>query len=415
MHEKITLPNGVRIVFERAPHVRSASVGVWVGVGSRNESAKENGSSHFIEHMLFKGTDKYSAADLASLMDGIGGQINAYTTKESTCFYAKVLDTHLDTAIDLLRDMFIDSVISQEDVETERGVILEEIGMYDDSPEDVVVQRLFKKCFRGALGRPILGTAKTLGGMTGESLRLFKETHYTADRIVIAICGSFSDSHLRHIRESFEHIGPAKKPAPAKGIYSPCVTTKRRATEQNHICFGFPGLPVGDDMRFAMSLMSTILGGGMSSRLFQTVREKNGLCYSVCTFSTGFSDAGIFSVETALSQETEERALRLITDELRRIRDEAVSDEELKRAREQVKSNVVMSLESTSTRMNRLGNGELVMGYSLGADEVIERYDTVTKEDILAVSRRIFDFDRLSFSAVGRVKPADEYRIWNKA
>lgn len=409
MYEKITLPNGVRIVFEHASHVRSAAVGLWVGVGSRSEAASENGSAHFIEHMLFKGTEKYSASELAALMDGIGGQINAYTTRESTCFYARVLDTHLDLAIDLLSDMFFESKLAQEDVESERGVILEEIGMYDDSPEDVTVERLFAKCFRGPLGRPILGRAKTLNAMTGESLRDFKNRHYTPDRIVIALCGSFSDAQLEHIKSRFAHMEPSPSSPPAKGAYAPALLTKKKATEQNHLCFGFPGIVAGDGRRFAVNLMSTILGGGMSSRLFQSVREKNGLCYSIYSSSSSFADTGIFNIETALGRETEEKALGLILDELRRIRETAVSPDELDRAREQVKSNVVMSLESTSARMNKLGSGELVLGYSLGPDELIERYDAVTREDILAVCQSIFDFEKLSFSAVGRVGAAESY------
>lgn len=409
MYEKITLPNGARIVYEKMPYVRSAAVGIWIDVGSRFETAVDNGAAHFIEHMLFKGTNKYSAAELAGLMDGIGGQINAFTTRDSTCFYARVLDSHLNMAIDLLSDMFFDSRFSQEDVENERGVILEEIDMYDDSPEDLTVERLFAKCFKGALGRPILGKPSTLKSMTGESLREFKENHYKANRIVISLCGSFEDSHLMMIHDRFSNMDKPGKVAHQKGNYAPAVTVKRKQTEQNHLCIGFPGLRYSSEERFAMQLMSSILGGGMSSRLFQTVREKFGLCYSVYSFSASFSDTGFFGIATALGRETEVKALGLIKDELYRIRDDMVTDEELFRAREQVKSSLVMALESTSSRMNKLGTGELHLGSSMSPDEIIARYDSVTKQGILSVAQRIIDFERVSFSAVGRISPIDVY------
>jgi predicted Zn-dependent peptidase len=414
MYEKLTLPNGVRIVFEHMPHVRSAAVGIWVGVGSRNEAAAENGSAHFIEHMLFKGTDQYSAGELAAQMDGIGGQINAYTTRESTCFYARVLDSHLDTAIDLLCGMFFDSRFDQGDVESERGVILEEIGMYDDSPEDMAVERLMAKCFPGALGRPVLGRPATLKAMTGDSLRAFKARHYTPDKLVISLCGSFTDAHIEHLRAWFQGMACPKCPAVRQGRYTPAMTTKRKATEQNHLCLGFPGIASDSDRRFALNLLSTVLGGGMSSRLFQTVRERHGLCYSIYTFSASFADTGLFGVATALGKETEQRALGLIRDELHRIQDEPVGQDELDRAREQVKSSVVMALESTSALMNKLGSSELVLGTCLGPDELIARYDAVMRQDVLDIARELLDFSRASFSAVGRVGAPEEYQLGNK-
>ena len=414
MYEKLLLPNGVRIVFEPMSHVRSAAVGIWVGVGSRDEAAGENGSAHFIEHMLFKGTARYTAAELAAQMDGIGGQINAYTTRESTCFYARVLDSHLDTAIDLLCDMFFCSRFDQADVESERGVILEEISMYEDSPEDMVVERMMARSFPGALGRPVLGRSSTLRGMTGEGLRRFKELHYTPDRIVVALCGSFTDAHVERIRGWFQDMPCPRRRTMRPGRYTPSTVLKRKATEQNHLCLGFPGIPTGSDSRFALNLLSTILGGGMSSRLFQTVREKHGLCYSIYTFSASFADTGLFGVATALGREMEQRALQLIRDELCRITQEPVGREELDRAREQVKSSVVMALESTSARMNKLGGSELALGCCLDPDELIARYDAVTQEDLLVTARQLLDPERLSFSAVGRVDVPEAYPAGNK-
>lgn len=409
MYGKIQMSNGVRIVYDNMPYVRSAAIGIWVGVGSRYESPAENGAAHFIEHMLFKGTSKYTAAELAGIMDGIGGQINAYTTRESTCFYARVLDTHLSDTIDLLCDMFFDSRLDQADVDSERGVIFEEIDMYGDTPEDLVTERLMSKAFRGALGRPILGKPSTLEGMTGESLRVFMDEKYCAGRIVVALAGSFEESHLRLIEERFSGMGEKKGPKLQKGKYTAAVTVKRKSTEQNHICIGFPGLKIGDDKRYATQIMSMVLGGGMSSRLFQTVRETHGLCYSIYSYASSFSDTGLFGIVTALGQETQEKALGLIAQELRRMRDGGITDQELDRAREQTKSNVVMGLESTTACMNRLGSGELHMGRHLTADQLIERYDAVTREDVLDAARQVIRFDELSFSAVGRVAGADDY------
>ena len=409
MYEKLTLPNGVRLVYEPLENVRSVSVGIWVGVGSRFETAAENGSAHFIEHMLFKGTKKRTAAQLAFEMDAIGGHMNAYTTRDSTCFYARVLDTHLELATDILCDMFFDSRFDEEDFLSERGVIAEEIDMYDDAPEDIVVERLMLRCFPGSLGRPILGTEKTLAGFSGASLRAFKEKHYTPDRIVVALCGSFTQADLDRLAARFSVLKPSRAPAPVKGRYKSAVTFRKKATEQNHLALGFLGATADSQTRYADHLMSSILGGGMSSRLFQTVREKHGLCYSVFTFGSAFSDTGLFGIGTALDKEKDRRALALILEELEKLRQEGVTASELERAREQTKSNIVIGLESSSARMNRMGFGELFVGGSLDAGELIERYDAITREDVLASARRLLDPDTLSFSAVGRLADREEY------
>lgn len=409
MYEKITLPNGVRIVYEHMPHVRSAAVGIWVGAGSRYEKVSEGGSAHFVEHMLFKGTNKYSARELADKMDAIGGQVNAYTTRENTCYYARVPDYHLDTAIELLGDMFFDSKFDQVDVESERGVILEEIDMYNDAPDDVVTERLMLGCFKGALGRPILGKASVLEKMDSQSLREFKESRYTSGRVVVALAGSFTEETIKRIEARFSVMEKKTERKPQTCRYAPCVTVKRKATEQNHLCLGFPGLPAGSEKRFAVQLMSGMLGEGMSSRLFQTVREKYGLCYSIGSFSGGFAETGLFAVATAMGKETELKAIGLIMDEIRRFREDGVTQDELDRAREQVKANLVMSLESTTAHMNKLGFSTLCLDRCLSPEELIEGYDTVTTEDILSLSRQVLDFEQMSFSAVGRVSAAEEY------
>lgn len=410
MYQKKTLPNGVRIIYERMEGVRSAAVGIWVGVGSRYEDDAEAGAAHFIEHMLFKGTSKYTASQLAEMMDAVGGQVNAFTTRDSTCFHARVLDTHLSLAVDILADMFFDSNFSEADAASERGIILEEIDMYEDTPEDVVAEELFRVCFPGALGRPVLGRPDSLHGLTGKSLRSFKDGHYIAPRIVVALGGSFSDRDIDQVARRFSVLPTAADIPGAPDRYTTSFAIKKKATEQNHLILGFPGLQTGSKDRFAMQLFSNILGGNASSRLFQTVREKHGLCYSIYSFSAAFADTGIFGIATATSRDTEKKAAALMMDELRRMREDGVTPEELSRSREQMKSALIMSLESTGSRMNRLGYGELFLGGPLGAEALIDRYDAVTRDDVLAIARRTLDFDKLSFSAVGRTEDEAYYR-----
>ena len=410
MYEIITLPNGVRIVSEHIETFRSAAVGIWVGVGSRFEKRGEEGSAHFIEHMLFKGTERSSSAELASRMDAIGGQVNAFTTRDSTCFYARVLDTHLKEASGILTEMFFDSLFREEDVENERGVVLEEIDMYRDTPEDLVVEQLLAKVFPGSLGRPVLGKAGSLIRMTGRSLQAFKEREYSPDRIVISLCGSFTDDDVRYLADRFTPLTPQRHAPVRRSAYTPAQVFRKRATEQNHVCLSWPGLTEGDERRFAMQVMSMILGGGMSSRLFQTVRERNGLCYSIGSFTAAYRDTGLFGVSTAVGRESEGRALSLIRQEVERFASDGVTDEELSRARELLKSGVVLSMESTASRMNRLGSSILHLGYCLSQNEILERYSAVTAEDVSALARQTLRPESLGFSAVGRLSEESRYR-----
>ena len=409
MFNTIKLPNGVRIICEQIPYVRSAAIGVFVGVGSRYETPAQNGSAHFIEHMLFKRTDKHSATELAFAMDDIGGQINAYTTRESTCFYARVLDTHLCTAIDLLTEMFFDCAFDEAEAESERGVILEEIGMYEDTPDDACYEKLMSGCFHSSLGRPVLGKPATLGKMSGATLREFKENHYTAGNIVISLCGNYNESHIEQLKQRFSGMAKAKRKNSRSAAYSSHLSVRRKKTEQNQFCLAFPSNPLNSEERFAMNLLSTILGGGVSSRLFQNIREKHGLCYSIFSFQSNFADTGMVSIATGVSKDTELRTLGLIGDELKRFVDKGVDETELNRAREQAKSSLVMGLESTNSRMLKMGNSLLALGVCLTSDELIERYDAVTKEEILSLARDRFDFSKMSFSALGKTSDADEY------
>lgn len=411
MVNKITLDNGVRILTEPMAGMRSASLGIWVGVGSRHETAAENGAAHFIEHMVFKGTETRSAADIAQEMDAIGGQVNAFTTKENTCFYVRTLDTHLSQATDVLCDMFFNSAFRQADVETERGVILEEIGMYADNPEDVCAERLAAAVYKGSsLARPILGKPSTLEKMTGETLRTWRDVHYRPDEIVVALAGSFSDAVVDDLKLRFSSIAPSPRPRSKPAAYRSAITLKRKATEQNHITLAFPGFPYGHDRRFALQLLSFILGGGMSSRLWQEVREKRGLCYSIYSYGAGHEETGLFGIYTALGRETERQALDAIMTVIRDLVQNGVTEEELSRAREQSKASVLMGLESTQSRMSHLGRSTLLTGTVLTPDEIITAYDAVTQEDILNLARTIFDPGQASLSAVGRVECEDYYR-----
>ena len=363
-----TLPNGVRIVTEHVPAVRSACLGLWVGTGSRHEKAGEGGAAHFIEHMAFKGTDRRTARQLAQEMDAIGGQINAYTTKECTCFYARCLDDHLDRAADILCDMVFHSRFDEGDVQTERGVILEEIGMYEDNPEDLCAERLSAAVYRGTpLGRPILGRKATLDKMTGAWLKDYMTEHYRPENLVVALAGSFSPLAVEELKARF----------------------------------------IGLERGAPRTLM---LGSGMSSRLWQELREKRGLCYSVYTYGAGHAETGLFAVYTALSQETETQALETICALVREFAEHGPGPEELDRARELSKANVLMGLESTQSRMSALGRGTLLQDRALTTDEVIAAYDAVTAEDVRDLAGELFDFQRASLSVVGRVGGEERYR-----
>lgn len=406
-----TLPNGVRIVTEPIDTVRSAALGFWVGGGSREEAPEESGAAHFIEHMLFKGTGKRSAADIARETDAIGGQMNAFTTKECTCFYGRVLDDHLPQALDILWDMVYNSNFAQTAVDTERGVILEEIDMYEDTPDDLCGEKLFRSVFQGsALARPILGRRETLEPMTGEFLREYHKRHYRADNTVVALVGSFSEEVLADIRARFSILPAGKAEDCGPAAYTPAFVTTKKTIEQNHLTLAFPGLTYNSPRRFALQLLSSILGGGVSSRLFQRVREQQGLCYSVYSYGAGHADTGVFCIYTALNKETEEQALGTICQVVREFVERGPSEEELERAREQSKANVVMGLESTQARMSHAGRSLLFTGEILSAEQIIDAYNAVTRQDVMDLARDIFQWDQVSLSAVGQVRTEEEYR-----
>ncbi len=408
MIEHQTLPNGVRIVTERIPGMRSAALGIWVGTGSRHEGAEENGAAHFIEHMVFKGTARRTAAQLAQEMDAIGGQVNAFTTKECTCFHARVLDQQLPRAVDLLCDMVFSARFAQEDVETERGVILEEIGMYEDNPEDLCAEQLTMAVFRGSpLARPILGSGGSLAGMTGESLRAYRDGHYRPQDIVAALAGSFTQADVAALAARLETIPAGPSPEVRGAAYAPAVAVREKPIEQNHLTLAFPGLSYQDGRRYQLQLLSAMLGGGMSSRLWQEVREKRGLCYTVYSYAVGHADTGLFGIYTAVNPEAQDQAMEAICRIVAGFTGDGPGEEELQRAREQAKANVLMGLESTQNRMSALGRGELLHRHVYPLEEVLSGYDAVTTAQVRALAEELFDFRRASLSAVGRVGDAE--------
>ncbi len=406
-----TLANGVRIITEPISSVRSAALGIWVATGSRDERAGESGAAHFIEHMLFKGTRTHSAAAMAARMDAIGGQLNAFTTKECTCFYLHALDSHLMEGLDILTGMFFEAKFAEEDVQTERGVILEEIGMYRDDPADVCSERLSAAVFRGTpLARPILGRRATLERMTGEWLRGYQASHYRPDRVIVSLAGSFGAEVVEEIRRRFGAMAPVRPVRTRPGRYQSAVTLRRKATEQNQLILAFPARPAGDGSRFSMQLLSSILGGGLSSRLFQEVREREGLCYNIYTYGNCYSDIGLFAIATAQSQETEARALARIRAVVDEFLDGGPTPEELDRARELAKANVLMGLESTTAHMNHLARSLLEGTGVLSPDEIIAAYDAVTLQDVTALARETFRWQDASLSVVGRIAGEEAYR-----
>ena len=411
MYVKRVLPNGVRLISEKLDTVRTVSVGIWVGNGSRYEPAALGGISHFIEHMIFKGTEKRSAQHIAIAIDALGGQANAFTDKECTCYYMKVLDKRLKNGISILADMFMHSRFAQEDIDLERGVVLEEIDMYEDSPEDVAIDKLFEQCYDGsALGRPILGTAETLQAINSEAMHDYMHRYYRPKDTVVALSGHFTEDDLDYIAELFSEMEGDGRNEITPASYQPSLLLREKDIEQNHLCLSFPGVSLLSDDRYAMNLLSSILGGGMSSRLFQQVREQNGLCYSIYSFTTPHLDTGLFSIYTGLGAETEQKALDLIGRELHRFCEEGPAADELSRCREQVKTTLLMGLENTGTRMMTIGRSELLRGQVLAVEQVLAAYDRVTADDVLALARRVLDFEQVSLAVVGQPDRRDTYR-----
>lgn len=390
--KKLQLKNGLRVVMEQIPTCRSVSFGIWVKTGSRNETSEQGGISHFIEHMLFKGTERFSARDIAEEFDAIGGNVNAFTSKEYTCFYAKVLDEHLPIAVDVLSDMFFRSKFDEEEMNREKNVILEEISMYEDTPDDMVHDLITQAAYgTHPLALPILGTEEKLLAMGPQQLRSYMTERYTLDNVVIAVAGNIDDSIVELLEKHFGDFenrgGTASLEAPE---FMSGLKFHAKKTEQNHLCLSFPGLPIGHRNQYAMVLLNNALGGGMSSRLFQEIREKRGLAYSVYSYHSSHADSGLFTVYAGTAPKQTKDVLDLTMEVLHEISREGMSQNELRKGKEQLKGSLILSLESTGSRMNRLGKNELMTGRHYTLDEMIEQIEAVTMERVNEVIHDMF-------------------------
>jgi len=390
---------------EAIPFVRSVSFGVWVRTGSRNEKPELNGISHFIEHMLFKGTEKRTAMDIADTMDAVGGQLNAFTSKEYTCYFTRTLDTHFDIALDVLSDMFFCSKFDQAEIDKERGVIMEEISMYEDTPEDLAVDLLqFKSFPNNPLGMSILGTQETISSFTREKFKDFMAAKYAPKNVVIAVAGNINeDEVLEKITAAFgNYTGAQDVDEEITAVYTPGFSLREKDIEQVHLCMGMPGIKSGIDESYALAAVNTILGGGMSSRLFQKIREEHGLVYSVYSYNASYYDTGIFLVYAALNPDNVYDVLKLISQEIRGMFTDKISAEQLSKAKEQLKSNFLLSLENAASRMNSIGRTLLMMDKIITPDELVEKIDAISMDAFYDVCEKIFKLDRISLSLVGK-------------
>ncbi|MDX3238843.1 pitrilysin family protein [Streptomyces sp. ME03-5709C] len=415
------LPGGLRVVTETLPTVRSATFGIWAGVGSRDETPALSGATHYLEHLLFKGTARRSALEISAAIDAVGGEMNAFTAKEYTCYYARVLDTDLPLAIDVVSDMLTGSLIRQEDIDAERGVVLEEIAMTEDDPGDQV-HDLFATAMLGdsPLGRPVLGTVDTINALTRDQVARFYRKHYDPTRLVVAAAGNIDHATVvRQVRKAFEGAGALRDadavPRPprdgARTIRGQGrVELLERRTEQAHVVLGMPGLSRHDDRRWALGVLNTALGGGMSSRLFQEVREKRGLAYSVYSYTSSFADCGLFGVYAGCQPRRVHEVLKICREELHQVAEHGLSDEELHRAIGQFSGSTVLSLEDTGALMNRIGKSELCWGEQMSVDATLERIAAVTPDEVRAVARDVLG-QRPSLAVIGPLKDRQAARL----
>jgi predicted Zn-dependent peptidase len=403
-----TLANGIRVVSESMPHVRSASVGIWMGTGSRQESPEENGVSHFIEHMLFKGTTSRSAEDIARSVDSIGGNLDAFTAKEMVSYNAKVLDEHLPLAFDILADMVLNPLFREEDIEKEKGVILEELKMEADNP-DYLVHEIFAGNFwkDHPIGKPILGTRDTVKHFARDRIESYYRRIYVPSNIIITAAGNVTHERLLDlVRARFDSISNngGVPPSPLPSTHARITLRNKKSLEQVHLCLGVPCYPLVDDRRYACYALNTLLGGGMSSRLFQNIREKRGLAYAVFSELTSYRDTGCLTIYAGTSIEAAQQVVGLIVEEFANLKRETVPEEELRRAKDHLKGSLVLSLESTSSRMANLARQQLYFDRFFTLDEMIAGIESVSPEDIQRVARDFFDPRHIALTVLGNLE-----------
>lgn len=401
----MTMPNGLRVVGERIPHFRSVSVGLWIGTGSQYEYANEAGISHFIEHMVFKGTNKRSARQIAEEMDAVGGQLNAFTSKECTCFYAKTVDEHLPLATDVVCDLAVNPTFDAKELEKEKGVVLEEISMAEDTPEDVVHELLMMANFGDQpIARPILGSEKAITGYHREDLVKYWESLYRPQNAVFSIAGNYDWDRVQDLLNthlgSWKMDGLREKKCDIQTV-NPTTLTREKDIEQVHICLGFPGLKLGDKKNYELSIFNSVYGGAMSSRLFQKIREESGMAYTVYSYPNAYTDCGMLSVYAATNPDTAIAVHDQILEETRKICRDGLTRAEFDMAREQLKASIILGGESTSSRMQSNGRRMLLMNETRTESTVIERVNAISFEETNELMRSILSAEN-ALALVGK-------------
>jgi predicted Zn-dependent peptidase len=406
--KKEVLDNGLTILTEQMPHVRSISMGVWLKIGSRSETPEINGVAHYIEHLLFKGTSHRTAEEIARQVDSIGGHLDAFTAKETICYSSKVLDEHLPIAFDILSDLLLNPKFDPDDMEKERSVILEEIKMVEDTPDDLVHEIFMQNFWKDQpLGRPILGTKQTVNKLDRERVVDFFQQFYTPDDIIISAAGNLDHGRVANlIYDKFAKVdthGNGHVDAPAH-THSRVSMRNKKELEQVHICLGVPSYSLSHEDRYVCYILNTILGGGMSSRLFQNIREKQGLVYAIFSGLNSYRDTGCLSVYAGSSLETAERVVDMIIEEFRHLRKNPVEPDELRRAKDHLKGSLMLSLESTSSRMSNLARQEMYFGKYFSLDEMISSIEKVTAEEVQELAKTFFDTRLIALTVLGNLE-----------
>ena len=409
MYRKTTLANGLRIVSESIPYMSSVSLGIFAGTGSRHETPAEQGVSHFIEHLMFKGTYRRSATDIAEMVDDVGGQLNAATDRENTCYYIKVLPEHLSLGMDILSDMLLNSKFADVDVEKERQVVLEEISLYEDSPDELIHDLHMNSLWPGhALGRNILGTRETIAAMNRQAIIDYRMRHYVPDNLVIAAAGNLTHEQLVELSQLYwaDVSGKSQTVVDLTPTFVAARLLQEKDIEQLHVCLGTPGVAHDSPQYYASHVLNTILGGGVSSRLFQSIREDRGLAYSVCSYPSSFRDTGLMTIYAGVSPENSREVIEITNAILSDIRLNGVRPDEIKRAKEQLKAGLMFSMESSASRMSRVGRAEISSREYLSPEKLAAKVDAVSLEQLFELAQPLYQPETTCMTALGPVEAA---------
>ena len=409
MYQKTTLANGLRIVSESIPYMSSISLGIFAGTGSRHETPAEQGVSHFIEHLMFKGTHRRSAKDIAEMVDDVGGQLNAATDRENTCYYIKVLPEHLSLGMDILSDMLLNAKFADVDVEKERQVVLEEISLYEDSPDELIHDLHMNSLWPGhALGRNILGTRETIAAMDRQAILDYRIRHYVPDNLVIAAAGNLTHEQLVELSQLYwaDVSGKSQMLVDPTPTFVAARLLQEKDIEQLHVCLGTPGVAHDSSQYYASHVLNTILGGGVSSRLFQSIREDRGLAYSVCSYPSSFRDTGLMTIYAGVSPENSREVIEITNAILADIRVNGVRPDEIKRAKEQLKAGLMFSMESSASRMSRVGRAEISSREYLSPEKLAAKVDAVSLEQLFELAQPLYQPENTCMTALGPVEAA---------